>query len=818
MKNRIFLSHSSSQKGFVEKVANSLGQQKVVLDKLTFREGRKTISEIVEWVDKSGLFVAFLSDDALKSDWVQKELFLAEQKFKENPKTFFPVIIDEKITHKDKRIPEWIKDYNLKYISQPTKVVLLIKQRLREIRWDINPKSKEIQNLFIGRNELVNRLENDLMDIDQTPINCIQVSGLEGIGRRSLIHHYFTKSSIYPHSYVPSVITVDRNNSIEDFILRVANLSIFKFDENLTELTCKTLNEKIDIAVRLINKFKESNEILFVIDNRAIVLPTGDIVDWFDNVLRKLSDANEHDILLVVISLSKILANIKRKHSNLYSINVPELDKSERKNLFKKLVRLENLNLSENDLSYILPQFKGFPEQIFYAIQIIRDGELKALKDNPNILIQYNTEKISSILRKYPEDEIMRQILVVLSMSDMVSYEFIEQIFRDCEKYEEIISTLIRDSIVEHVGVQHEYIHLNSAIIDYVQRLGWKLSDKMRKRILDTSSKIIKLENFGAYDDISEYNLVIKEMLKLDSEKIDIRKILPSHIVNAIRELYNKDKNHVRVCELAKKLLENESYLDPAILRETRYWFCLSLIRMKKIDEFYIEVRKLESRKDQQFLKGFQFRVSGEYIKALGFFVDLIRMDPKFVRARNELVLIYINLDMYTEAMKLAQDSFLQHPENPYYIANYFRCLLKIEGTNAEKKLLELLTSLKDSKNDNARQFYISLKSQYLQRIKNDAISAYHLLKENAVISNNQEIHLQYLDILVHLKKDKELKEEFARIEKLFEVNKEIRSKFNYIRAKTYQSRSKKSFVDNIGKTITEEQSKRIIEEFEINN
>ena len=40
---RIFLSHSSKQKGYVEVVARNLGKQKVVHDAWTFEEGNKTL-------------------------------------------------------------------------------------------------------------------------------------------------------------------------------------------------------------------------------------------------------------------------------------------------------------------------------------------------------------------------------------------------------------------------------------------------------------------------------------------------------------------------------------------------------------------------------------------------------------------------------------------------------------------------------------------------------------------------------------------------------------------------------------------------------
>ena len=132
---RIFLSHSSKQKGYVEVVARNLGKQRVVYDAWTFEEGNKTLEEIYKGIDVTGLFVFFISQESLNSDWVKKEILKAEEYIKNGKiKQFLPVIIDERIKHSDPLIPDWMKDdYNLRYVSKPTKVVDLIKQKQRLI-------------------------------------------------------------------------------------------------------------------------------------------------------------------------------------------------------------------------------------------------------------------------------------------------------------------------------------------------------------------------------------------------------------------------------------------------------------------------------------------------------------------------------------------------------------------------------------------------------------------------------------------------------------------------------------------------------------
>ena len=64
---RIFLSHSSKQKGYVEIVARSLGKQRIVYDAWTFEEGNKTLDEIYCDIDSTSLFV-FLNISLINVD------------------------------------------------------------------------------------------------------------------------------------------------------------------------------------------------------------------------------------------------------------------------------------------------------------------------------------------------------------------------------------------------------------------------------------------------------------------------------------------------------------------------------------------------------------------------------------------------------------------------------------------------------------------------------------------------------------------------------------------------------------------------------
>ena len=123
---KIFLSHSSADKKYVGYIAEQFGKDRCVYDSLCFEAGMKSIDEIYRELDKTSIFVVFLSDASLNSPWVREELSIAEERLHHDGHLLsqcFPIIIDDSISHNDERIPLWLRkgfsSYNLRLISSP---------------------------------------------------------------------------------------------------------------------------------------------------------------------------------------------------------------------------------------------------------------------------------------------------------------------------------------------------------------------------------------------------------------------------------------------------------------------------------------------------------------------------------------------------------------------------------------------------------------------------------------------------------------------------------------------------------------------------
>lgn len=338
-----FLSHSSKDKSdYVQLVADRLPKQWRIYDVDTFESGMKTLDEILRTLEGTSLFVLFLSETSLESEWVKREIIEAKRLTIEGKvKQIYPVIIDRAITHNDPRIPNWMRDeYNLHLVTRPTVAVRRIQQRLRELSWDAHPRLKERQKIFVGRNDQMAEFEERFDDYSLPPPTCVICSGLPLIGRKTLLKHALSKAASIRESYSPPEILLTPQDSIEDFIIKVYDLG-FSGDLDVTDLLNKPLDEKIKLACQLCNDLTTFNEILLIEDTGGIVTYERSIVQWFSQVLDNL--ANSHKLIFSISSRFRLNFGPNRR-PDIFFETVPELTRMKEWGSSKESPSLKNSN------------------------------------------------------------------------------------------------------------------------------------------------------------------------------------------------------------------------------------------------------------------------------------------------------------------------------------------------------------------------------------------------------------------------------------------------------------------------------------------
>ena len=783
---KAFLSYSRKQKGYTEIVAKNLGKSNIIFDIWTFEEGNKTIDEIFQGLSETGVFVLLLSNEALESKWVKTEIENTYKMIKDgNIKRLYPIIIDENIKYDDKRIPQWIQEnYSLKYVSKPTKASERIKQILKTLSWKLYPKNKELSQLFIGRTELIKKYEERIFNYEKLAPTTMITTGLPSIGRRKFTLHCLKNSNKIREYYTPPIIFLGSRSSIEDLIISLYDLGFSQMDrKELFTMLKKTIEEKVTLAAKLLLEIELHEAIIFIIDSYSIVGQDGYIVNWYKEIIEHVKGIDR--LFICLISRRKIRAKQLISNDYIFVIEMPELEKYERNALFSSLLDLEKFQIKKQDLNTICELFSGFPEQIFFTFEILLSEGLPYLMSNLYLIPDYNSEKIDHVVRKYQSNDCAIQVLGFLSNVEFVSLNFLEKIFEeDFQKIIPLIEEFSNCFIIEFIGATKEYFRLNDAIRDNIQRTGIGLNEKYTKNLENHAQS-----NFEEYDifdrDMSDYVITIKEALKRGCN-IPEKLLLPSHILNAMRDLYVHEGRFDYVIKLADRVLLQEKHIDERILREVRYWLCLSLAR-KRNKRMIKEVQKIEGP-DHNFLLGFYYRLTGKHNFALERLENVLERSPKFYRAKRELVQIYINLEEYDKAFDLAKENYKMLKNNPYNLHSYFRCLIKnskISPKDKKDELNVLLMNLKNNLHEKAKEMFMTSNAQYIATIENNERRALDIVDE-AIATFPKSIYPQLTRIEICRKFDdrQELEYTIRSIENAFQRDSEIFVKLVYLSTK----------------------------------
>jgi tetratricopeptide (TPR) repeat protein len=712
--NKVFLSHNSKDKEhFVSIIAEKFGPDRCFYDEYTFRPGMKTLEEIYKALDKTDIFVLFISDTSLNSPWVKKEITQANLKTIEGSAVFFPIIIDRKIKYTDKRIPSVLrKNYNLQLITTPEIAYKIILQRLRQIIWLKHPLYDQRQNIFVGRNDLQRKIEERLDNLELSSLISIFAMGMKGIGRRALLMNSLVKATIIDKSYRPSEIILDRGESIEDFIVKVNSLGMTK-KHDLKYLMHHTMEEKVKIATIITSEIVDHDEIIFIEDNSAIISYLNDrlcISDWFVQLLNRLEIKNR---LCICLRSSLRTVNIPHIIKNVVlPINVPELSLAERSGLLSRYAVVRGLEVDKADLAYFKDFLSGFPEQIFFTIELIKQHGLSRAKNMTRLIIDFNTQKIMDIIEQYEKGSKELEIISFISRFDCISFDLLFKILKEQEIEENTVNILIEHSVCEIFGKNGEFVRINDTIKDYFIRQELIPNSKYDKSLRE-QIKII-LDNENIYElDYSEIFISIRETL-LDGKTVDDKYLIPSHYIKTVYELYHNKKRYTEVINLIDSVLERQTVnnLDQKVTQELNRYLCLSLVRLG--EPRFFDVIKNVHGSDHEFLKGFYYRQKGDYVESVKHLSEATRLRKDFSMAKSELVLAYIGLEDYASGLSIAKENYDAHKTNPYNIQRYFSCLIRMPHASVtENTLKELIQNIEDIKTDLANEMLQVMAAQF---------------------------------------------------------------------------------------------------------
>lgn len=724
---KCFLSHSSKDKeSYVRLVANRIRKEVKVFDEETFEAGMSPMEEIAKGLDDSSLFVVFISNTALESRWVQNELLGAKKRLdSEQMERIYPIIIESGIRHDDVRIPEWMRSsLNIQPILKPTIAARKINSRLMELSWKFHPRLKERKEIFVGRNDLIKQLEERLDDFSQaTPIALI-ASGLPSIGRKSLLQAALRKSNLVRDSYDFPFISLANLDGIEDVILKILDFGMVSVDP--TTVLRGTMLEKVEFAKNIFSQLVDEGERILIEDRGVLIQGNGAPVDWFEQILDHL--ASKAHLAFCIASQFRVQPSLNRTNPKLFAVPVKEMDLAERNGLMTRYAKFHQLSLTKEEYAFFSDLLTGYPEQVLFAIDLLRDNGIFEAKRQSHVIQQYGSDKAQVVLESYKADTQTLEFIYFLSRFEFISYEVLFDMVEEAT-YSTTLNSLLASSICERMGSTSEYIRVNEVIRDFISRNRFGIPVVFEQAIKKHVGEFLE-----RYDDdnrdISDYLFSAQEALRTGRSLPD-ELLVPSVFIKTIKRIYDEDRNYDDAIALANRVLQRERYLHENTVNHVRFIKCQSLARLRD-SGFFTEVRKVPEP-DRSFLHGFYYRLSGDYAKAENSLVSILAYDKKRrdPRVLGELVLVYMQSDEYEKAFDLAKENYLSRSANPINANNYFACLImKERNLENKEELIRVLNRLSIDPSERAQEMADSMRARMIAYYDDDEGASFRLIEE----------------------------------------------------------------------------------------
>ena len=745
---KVFLSHSSKDKPFVQFIAEKLGKDVCVYDSMCFEAGMKNLEEIFKSLDQTGIFVLFISDSALRSDWVQREIKAAESLLNHDVSKLsqiFPIIIDPSIRHDDPRIPDFLKrgttSYNLRTILRPPVAYRKIKAQLvsRLLHNDLQYSST--YDFFYGRNEAIGRFKSRFDSA--SGLKVAVATGIPGIGRYSYLVQALRDAQIIERYYEPVIISLGSMDSIEDLLTKLyeAGFGTYAFEDIIALATMDLKISALTSAFQDIQNFKEH---VIIYDDGCLIGYGGELKYWFEQALS--ADTVRPEVTVSLASRHSISYMYERNNPWVFSIELSTLPYPEWNGLLRTYSKKIGVELSPEDREYFKDVITGYPPQVIYCADLAKDKGIEYVKKNTYQLVSNITGKVTRVLETALSKENTEQgygLLSFISAYGLVPVSILLKIFEACPLYRELFYHFRSLTICRYIGTAREYVEVNPAIGDYIQRNNYQLpkdiENILSQELERFNSNLESNSNIIDEQDFESLRFYLKENLK-DGKDVPQRFMYSTIYLQSIFELYNNQK-YKQVIEIVSALKEGGAFdrYDSDIQLRIQGYYCRALAR-EQDKTFYNEVEFFRSyggskqyMVEYDFLRGFMYRNCGKFLEAKDRYLKVLEQSPKHRSAKRELVAAYMGLEDYESAYEYAKFNYEQDPENVYYIQSYFEIIIHLPENTMQThrpQLEEMVETIQRINRNKPTDFYYQVNALYATYVEKDQERAQGFLSE----------------------------------------------------------------------------------------
>ena len=717
---KVFLSHSSKDKGFVEAVAGLLKPGTFELDSQTFDAGLVNSESIVKALRRCDLFCLFLSENSVNSTYVDFETLLGiELLASGNIGRFLTICLEDTAFAK---ASENVKFFNVVRKS------LEVESTARLIQGSLISAaqlSATIAHPFMGREDEMVELERQVTDHKRPSPKALFISGNFGAGRRTIGQKF------YQHQY-PNVGRIIPSINIEQFagLEELYRKILTTLRPTMTAPELRTRIQAYEIAPReeqqrltaqLLNSLLVAGEAAFLVDKGGLLTDAGSLEPEFNEVVSHL-EARPHPPAIVVAP-RMIPRSRRRPEDDICYLALKSLVRESTERLISRLLKDKSIAVTDESLDELVKLSDGHPFNIYRMVDELSERGLEPFLANPRDFIDWKHRHSSEYLKRInlgDEDVLILGLLKLVPELDFTAV--VSALEVDAEAASEALQRLTDQHVVEasadrfvispplRVAVERDKrIRLGkdlqkSALRSLAQSLSIRLEEGTAPIALVDSAVLASLENGG---DLPSFASVF---------------LLPSHYVWLAKRNYDQRYWEESIRFAKEALKSTHKRLSPGGFVAACRYMCLSAARTGDTDTFEEGITKLKStakddwaRSNTAFLEGFNLRMKGNLPAAEESCRRSYELSPGNQSAARELASICLARGNLHEAEQFAREAHSRARSNPYLIDSLISVLIRRHGRSAKhmSEINDLFDMLANFGEEAGRSFFTTRKAEF---------------------------------------------------------------------------------------------------------
>lgn len=691
---KAFLSHSSKDKEFVRAVATTLHRQYCVFDENSFETGTEFKKSIEKGLDESSVFVLFASSNSLSSVWVEFEIDEAWYRRLQHKLTKSLVYLIDSSTGYDS-LPAWLQRAVIRRFNAPQLVA-------RDIRHHLDDLIRERQNpYFVGRSQDIELFEQAFTPVQQTnPPHSLIVSGLPGIGRRSLVKHVIP-SVLNLRKFVE--IRIGEGDTIQDICATIADRvepysTIAGLKTIIQEIMKLTDKQALARISRNLTSIIEAAEFPIIFDNGGFMDTEGRLREPIKHLI-ELTTGNS----TIYASFISYRRPTVLDFDNLPALVLRPLGPSETKRLTKLIADQKDLSISPEQLEDIASYIAGYPPSAYFAVHQAKEIGIELLMRVKSRLVNFRT---SVFIRHFaaiglsPEE---KHLLMILAFYNPLPLAVITHLLSiDPKTLDKILIRLIDLSFVIVTDCGH-----------------YSIADPLKDAVLNAFDFPEQSEHLKVVDLLSSYlgsadiegpQLELSRALfraariagdtKLASETVH----LANDLIRLTETLYHARRYDDSIQTAYTALDERPDSIT------ARQYLIRGLIQVGKwpeAEEEILDLKKYAPSRECLFLQGFLERHRGNIPQAITYYKSAKEQGWKGVALDRELAQCCFLIGDDDTAAEYIKNASKVQSDNPYILDISAQIAIRRQDKETAEQTLQTLELIDE------KLFYFHRRSQF---------------------------------------------------------------------------------------------------------